>query len=72
MISQHDLPVRAAEDPLWIPRSSLSLCLENVEVILVDGEWPDPNHTVWKLKSLQVTVCITSWTHAKVNRKKKK
>ena len=37
MVSQHNLPVRAAEDPPWISRSSSLLGLEDVEVLLVDG-----------------------------------
>ena len=72
MVSQHDLPVCATKDPLWIPLSSSSLCLEDIEKILVDSEWPDPNHTVWKLHSIRVVVCITPWTHAKAKRKKRK
>ena len=26
----------------------------------IDGKWPEPNHRLWKLKSLRVTVRVTS------------
>ena len=61
MVSQHDLPVRAAEDPPWISHSSSLLCREYVEVILVDGNLPAPNHLVWSLQSLCVAVLIPPW-----------
>ena len=39
-----------------------SLCCpipDEVEVILVEGGWPNPNHALWKLMSLRVVVCVT-------------
>ena len=54
MVSQHDLPVRATKDLPWISRSSLPSRLEDVEVILVDGNWTAPNHLVWSLPSIHV------------------
>ena len=40
------------------------------EVILIDGEWPDSNHTVWTLHSICIAVHITPWTMTN-NRKQK-
>ena len=50
MISKHNLPICVTKDLLWILLSSLSLCLKNVEVTLVDGKLSDPMHTLLKLK----------------------
>ena len=36
MVSKHDLPFRADDDPPWISRSSSLSGLEDVEVILVE------------------------------------
>ena len=71
MVSEHDLPTRATKDPLWIPLSSSSLHIEDVEVMLVDGEWPEPNHLLWKLKPLRVAVRVTMPQKAR-NKKRRK
>ena len=58
MVSKHDLPTCATENLVWILLYSLSSYIEDVEAILVG--WIDPNHALWKLKSLRVVVCATS------------
>ena len=70
IVSQHDLPVRANKDLPRISSSSLPSRLEDMEVILVEGNWPAPNHLVWALQSICVAVRITCWVT--VNNKKKK
>ena len=61
MVSQHDLLVYATKDPQWILRFSLLLRLEDVEVILVNGNWPAPNHLMWALQFTRVAVPISPW-----------
>ena len=72
MVSKHNLPFCANDDPLWISRSSLLLSLEDVEVILVEGNWPAPNHPVWLLPSLRVAVCVTPFVLRISKRKKRR
>ena len=72
IISQHKLSICLAKNPLWIPLSSSSLCLEDVGVILVDEKWLDPNNMLWQLKSLQVAVCVTPWNNARKSRRYQK
>ena len=70
MVSEYDLPFCADNDPPWISRSSSLLSLEDMEVMLVDGNWPAPNHQVWLLPSLRVAVCVTPWL-LRFNKKRK-
>ena len=72
MVSKHDLPFRADDDPPWISRSSSLSGLEDVEVILVEGIWPAPDHPVWVLPSLRVAVRVTPWVARRGKRKKGK
>ena len=46
IVSAHILPSCAEEDPLWILRSSVSLYIEDVEVMLVHGGWPDSSRAM--------------------------
>lgn len=41
MVSEHNLPGQTNVDPLWIQRSLMSSYIEDIEVVLVGGGWPD-------------------------------
>jgi hypothetical protein len=43
MVSKNDLPSRLEDDPPWFHKESGEMSeLSAVEVLLVQGRWPDP------------------------------
>ena len=58
MKSKEDLPGRLEDDPPWFPSDTSSLDLHDVEVVLVQGAWPETTDSLWSMKSLKVAVRI--------------
>ena len=59
MKSKKDLPGRLEDDPPWFPSDTPSLSLPEVEVVLVQGVWPETTESLWLMKSLKVAIGIT-------------
>ena len=58
--SKEDLPGRLEDNPPWFPSETPSLELRDVEVVLVQGLWPETSDSLWSMKLLKVAVRI-SW-----------
>ena len=56
--SKEDLPGRVDDDPPWFPSDTPSLDLQDVEVVLVQGAWPETTDSLWLMKSLKVAIRI--------------
>ena len=69
MKSRKNLPGRLDDDPPWFPSDTSSLSLPEVEVVLVQGLWPETTESLWSMKSLKVAIGITKAQQGKRNRK---
>jgi hypothetical protein len=58
MRSPEDLMVRTEEDPPWINSMCGDLVFTPVEAILVQGQWPSVDDSVWKMESLQTAIKV--------------
>jgi hypothetical protein len=61
MVSKNDLPSRTKDDPPWFPKESGEVSeLSPVEVLLVQGRWPDALDRVWKSSVLKVALQVVN------------
>ena len=59
MVSDKDLPARTDTDPPWLLRSSTELGdLPQVEVLLVQGRWPEDSDRIWKASELMIALQV--------------
>jgi hypothetical protein len=59
MASTNDIPARADTDPPWHPKSATVLGdLPPVEILLVQGRWPEDADQIWKLSELKVALQV--------------
>jgi hypothetical protein len=58
MRSPEDLMVRTEEDPPWINSMCGDLVHTPVEAILVQGQWPTVDDSLWKMEPLQTAIKV--------------
>ena len=50
------LPGRQEDDPLWFSCDTPTQDLKEVEVVLVQGVWPEMTDSIWLMKLLKLAV----------------
>jgi hypothetical protein len=59
MASTDDIPARTETDPPWHPKSTTVLGdLPPVEILLVQGRWPEDADQIWKSSKLKVALQV--------------
>jgi hypothetical protein len=59
MTSNNDISARAGTDPPWHPKSATVLGnLPPVEILLVQGQWPEDADQIWKSSKLKVALQV--------------
>jgi hypothetical protein len=59
MASTNDIPAQTETDPPWHPKSATVLGdLPLVEILLVQGRWPDNSDQIWKPSELKVALQV--------------
>jgi hypothetical protein len=58
MASTNDIPARTETDPQWHPKPATVLGCPPVEILLVQGRWPEDVDQIWKLSELKVALQV--------------
>jgi hypothetical protein len=59
MASTSDIPAWTETDPMWHPKSATVLGdLPPVEILLVQGRWPEDSNQIWKSSELKVALQV--------------
>jgi hypothetical protein len=59
MTNTNDIPARTETDPPWHPKPATVLGdLPPVEILLVQGRWPEDSDQIWKLSELKVALQV--------------
>jgi hypothetical protein len=59
MASTNGIPARTETDPPWHPKSTKVLGnLPPVEILFVQGRWPEDSDQIWKLSELKVALQV--------------
>jgi hypothetical protein len=59
MVSARDLSARTKDDAAWFHNGSTEMAdLLPVEVLLVQGRWPEMSDRIWRSKELKVAIQV--------------